>query len=304
MKYRIQHAALRGKGFTLIELLVVIAIIAILAAMLLPALAGAKAKAQRLQCMSQMRQLGFGFFSFVTDHEDGYPPAVYRTGDYQYQLTWDDYIHKYIGGTDTDEDLLVGVTGALTSPTVVPKILKCPADQIQLSIDYFGGDWIKDFAARRSYAMNGADRVQGSVRYGTALPQVPKHGVGVYIEENSAAAIPPWDPPGYKNRTIKDPSGTILLVELPNGRNMAGNDWPSGCISVSYGSGTPSGFDANWCQIASSGYNYGGVAYGLHSRRFNYLFHDGHVQTLKTTDTIGTGTTNNPNGMWTVTPGD
>src|SRR5215470_14982169 len=82
----------RPRAFTLIELLVVIAIIAILAAMLLPALSSAKSRAQRLQCTSQMKQLGYGFSLFTTDHQDQYPPTAYSTGDYQYQLSWDDYI--------------------------------------------------------------------------------------------------------------------------------------------------------------------------------------------------------------------
>ena len=77
-----------SRGFSLIELLVVITIIAILAALLLPALAQAKVKAQRVECMDNIHQIELAINMYAGDNKDKLPAST-TVGSWAWDLPWD-----------------------------------------------------------------------------------------------------------------------------------------------------------------------------------------------------------------------
>jgi len=261
-------------GFTLVELLVVVAIIAILAALLLPALKGAKDRAKTVQCASNLRQIGGGFSSFLGDHDGYYPygsptkSSINSTnfGGWNYSKNWCRSIAPYVSPSDSD------YTIAYYSLNY-RRLLQCQASPWPFPKDP-NGYWGAYGEPPRSYQMNG-----------TMFPTNPyeMQAGGVNITNSYA-----WYP-RTRLSSIQHPSGVGLLGEIvycATGNNAYGAAIPANGPVYSH-------FDyRGWTTSAATNVapgnggiywrtpQYSNLLSAFHALGANVLFVDGRVERL------------------------
>src|SRR5689334_14206578 len=120
----------KNRAFTLVEMLVVIAIIAVLAALLLPALTRGKQRAQRIQCIGNLKEMGTAFHIFAHDHRGKFPMQTPIAEGGSEELV--------IAGNNISGNFYFAYRHlqTLANELVVARILICPADTREPAVNF------------------------------------------------------------------------------------------------------------------------------------------------------------------------